>query len=67
MHSILDRAIKPDPAGIVPIHTLVRAVRAVLPASAAPKRDELIAALSDAGYKLSFVSGQLHAAGCKLI
>jgi hypothetical protein len=67
MTTILERAIKSDPAGIVPIHTLVKAVRAKLPASAAPKRDELIAALSDAGYKLSFVSGQLHASGCRLL
>ncbi len=48
---------------MTPLARIVTAIRASLPITARPRRDEVIAMLSHAGYSLSFTGGQLHVAG----
>jgi hypothetical protein len=67
MQSVIADIITTDSTAVTPIWRIIDAVRSKLPASGRPRRDEVVGALSELGYRLIFTGGQLHAAGCKLI
>jgi len=60
------QSITADPTAVTAAHVLIAAIRAALPPAARPRRDEILAALSQAGYRLQFSNRRLFVAGCKL-
>jgi hypothetical protein len=67
MQLSLNTCVAPHAATITPVGDIIAAVRRRLPDTARPRRDEVIGALSELGYRLTYAGGCLHAAGCKLL
>ncbi|QDT53605.1 hypothetical protein Pan44_16270 [Caulifigura coniformis] len=66
MQTVITEIITADATSIVAVWKIIDRIRERLPASGRPRRDEVVGALSELGYRLIFTGGCLHASGCRL-
>jgi hypothetical protein len=67
MQIAITECVTQHATSLTPVGDIIAAIRRRLPESARPRRDEVVGALSEAGYRLTYAGGCLHAAGCRLI
>lgn len=64
MLELLNSIVTADANAVTSISTILKAAKLRL--GAAARRDELVCGLSNSGFKLAVLNGQIHALGCRL-